>query len=61
MTKRNMIKVKGKSRYVERDAKGRFVDVTNVHDSISADMRKRTRKKVKPGHGHEGDLKRRKR
>lgn len=56
-----MIKVKGKSRYTERDAKGRFTDNTNIRKSIDADMRKRTRKKVKPGHGHEGDLKRRKR
>ncbi len=59
MSRRTIIQLGSKQRYAERDAQGRFVDITNVGDSIRADQRRRTRKKVKPGHGHEGDLKRR--
>lgn len=58
MPKRQRIKVRGKSRYVERDKKGRFTDITNIKKSIQADMRKKTRKKVKRGYGHLGDVKR---
>lgn len=61
MSKRDVITIQGKSHYAQRDARGRFIDITNVGDSIQADRRKRTRKHVKPGHGHEGDLPRRKR
>jgi len=59
MSKRDIINKKGKKgkAYAERDKKGRFVDITNIGDSIHADMRKKNAKKVKPGHGHEGDLK----
>ncbi|MDD5551861.1 MAG: hypothetical protein PHI88_01725 [Candidatus Pacebacteria bacterium] len=57
MPKRQRIKVKGKCRYVERDKKGRFKDNTNIRKSICADMRKKTRKKVKRGYGHLGDVK----
>ena len=57
MPKRQRIKVRGKSRYVERDKKGRFTDITNIRKSIRADMRKKTRKKVKRGYGHLGDVK----
>lgn len=61
MSKRDVIRIQGTSHYAQRDAQGRFVDITNVGDSIQADRRRRTRTKVKPGHGHEGDLPRRKR
>ena len=57
MSKRTIIKRNGKSLYAERDKKGRFVDITNIGKSIRADARKKSTKKVKPGHGHEGDLK----
>ena len=60
MSKRDIIKIKGKSYYAERDKKGRFVDITNIGKSLHVDSRKRTSKYVKPSHGHEGDLKRRK-
>jgi len=30
MSKRDIIKIKGKSYYAERDKKGRFVDNTNI-------------------------------
>lgn len=61
MSKRDVITIGTKSHYAQRDARGRFVDITNVGDSIRVDRRRRTRKRVKPGHGHEGDLPRRKR
>ncbi len=60
MLKRQRIKIHKKFYYVERDSKGRFTDITAINRSINADSRKKTRKKVKPGYGHIGDLKRRK-
>lgn len=57
MSKRTIIKRGGKSLYAERDKKGRFTDITNIGKSIRADARKKSAKKAKPGHGHEGDLK----
>ncbi|OGD63131.1 hypothetical protein A2215_01540 [Candidatus Berkelbacteria bacterium RIFOXYA2_FULL_43_10] len=58
MSKRDVIKIGKKSYYAERNKKGQFVDVTNIGKSIKADSKKKTSKTVKPGHGHEGDLKR---
>lgn len=60
MSKRDIIKPHGKSFYAERDARGRFVGITNIGKSIALDSRKKAKKIVKPGHGHEGDLKPRK-
>lgn len=57
MPKRQRIKIKGKSYYAERDKKGKFTDITNIQKSIKADSRKKTRKKVKRGYGHLGDVK----
>lgn len=56
MSTRQKIKVRGKFRYIERGKDGRFKDNTNIYKSIKADSRKKARR-VKPGHGHEGDLK----
>jgi hypothetical protein len=56
MSKRTIVKHK-KSYYAERDAKGRFVSFSNIGKSIAEDSRTKAKKKVKPGHGHEGDLK----
>ena len=60
MSKRDMIKIQGKSHYAVRDAEGKFTDITNIGKSIAEDKRTRSSKTVKPGHGHEGDLKKRK-
>ena len=60
MSKRDVIKIQGKSFYAVRDSKGRFVDITNIGKSIAEDSRVHSEKKAKPGHGHEGDLKRKK-
>ena len=60
MSKRDIVKVGGKkSSYAVRDKKGRFTDITNIGKSIAQDSRGRAKKTVKPGHGHEGDLKKR--
>lgn len=57
MSKRDIIKLGSKSFYAVRDKKGRFSDITNIGKSIAEDSRTKSKKKVKPGHGHEGDLK----
>lgn len=58
MSKRDIIKIGKKSYYAVRDKLGRFVDITSIGKSIHEDSRAKAKKKVKPGHGHEGDLKR---
>ena len=47
MSFRTKIRIGKKWYYAERDSKGRFTDITNIGDSIGADSRKKTRKKVK--------------
>jgi len=46
----------GSYMYLTRDKKGRFKNWTNIGKSINADKRTKA-KKVKPGYGHQGDLK----
>ncbi len=60
MGKRDTIKIQGKAHYVERDRKGRFANVTSIGKSILKDRKKKAKTIVKPGYGHLGDLKRRK-
>jgi len=57
MSKRDIIKIGDKSFYAVRDKDGKFADITNIGKSISEDKRTHSKKVVKPGHGHEGDLK----
>ena len=57
MSKRDIIKIGKKSHYAVRDEKGRFEDIVNIGDSIHEDTKIKAKKIVKPGHGHEGDLK----
>lgn len=57
MGKRDMIKIGDKSHYAVRNAEGEFVDITNIGKSIAEDKKTKSKKVVKPGHGHEGDLK----
>ncbi len=61
MSTRERMKIHGKSRYIERAASGRFADNTNINQSIRADARKKGATMVGRGHGHEGDLPRKKR
>lgn len=58
MSKRDVIKIGSKHYYAVRNKKGQFVDITNIGKSIKEDSRSKSKKTVKPGHGHQGDLKR---
>jgi len=60
MSKRDVIRIGKKHYYAERNSKGQFVDITNIGKSIRADSKNHSAKIVKPGHGHEGDLRRKK-
>ena len=60
MSKRDIIKIGKKDYYAVRDKKGRFTDITNIGKSIHEDTRLQAKKIVKRGHGHEGDLKKKK-
>ncbi len=56
-TKRDLVKGQRKF-YAKRDTKGRFTEVDRVDRSLAADRRKPTKRKVKAGHGDQGDQKR---
>lgn len=56
MSKRDIVDMHGKKFYAVRDKDGKFTDIANIGDSIHEDARTKAKKKVKPGHGHEGDL-----
>ena len=53
--KRTLIAPRGDKRYVRRSAKGRFKESDDVSASLSADRRKRAKKKAKRGQGDKGD------
>jgi hypothetical protein len=57
MSKRDIIKIGKKSYYAVRDKLGRFTDITNIGKSVHEDTRSKAKRTAKPGHGHEGDLK----
>ncbi|MEP6597120.1 MAG: hypothetical protein ABJA71_14300 [Ginsengibacter sp.] len=46
---------KGDKRYVRRDAKGQFTESDDVSRSLSQDVKKSAKTKVKPGFGDKGD------
>jgi hypothetical protein len=50
---------KGDKRYVRRDRLGRFHEVDDVSRSLSQDVRKKAKHRVTPGHGDEGDRRKR--
>ena len=50
----------GKS-YVERRKDGTFKKWVSIGKSLSADRRRKAKKKVRSGYGHQGDLKKRRR
>ncbi|MCX6810666.1 MAG: hypothetical protein NTY30_02950 [Candidatus Berkelbacteria bacterium] len=61
MSKRDIVKVGGKKNfYAVRDKDGKFEEIVNIGDSIHEDYRTHAKKIVKPGHGHEGDLRKKK-
>jgi hypothetical protein len=57
MSKRDIIDIGGKAHYAVRDKKGKFEDITSIGKSIAEDRKVKSKKIVKHGHGHEGDLK----
>jgi hypothetical protein len=58
MPKRELIDTGTDKRYVRRDPKGRFKESDDVSKSLSQDVRRAARTKVKPGQGDKGDQKR---
>jgi len=53
--KRTLVAPRGDKRYVRRSAKGRFKESDDVSASLSADRRKRAKRRAKPGQGDKGD------
>jgi len=53
--KRELIDTGRDKRYVKRDAEGRFKESDDVGRSLSADVRRKAKKKVKAGYGDQGD------
>ncbi len=60
MSVRSIIKVGSKKRYVTRKKDGTFATISNIAKSIKRDSKTKSKKVAKPGHGHEGDLKKKK-
>lgn len=60
MSVRSIIRLGKKKVYATRKKSGRFASISNIGKSIKRDAQKKSKKTVKPGHGHEGDLKKRK-
>jgi hypothetical protein len=54
-SKRELISPNGNKRYVRRNEKGQFKSSDDVGRSLSQDMRKHARNKVKSGQGDRGD------
>ena len=55
---RELIDTGTDKRYVRRDEKGRFVESDDVGRSLSQDIRRSAKTKVKSGQGDKGDQKR---
>ena len=54
--KRTLIEPKaGDKRYVRRNAQGQFTESDDVGKSLSQDVKKSAKTKVKPGYGDKGD------
>lgn len=57
-SKRELIDTGTDKRYVRRDEQGRFEESDDVGRSLSQDVKKSAKKKVKSGQGDRGDQKR---
>jgi hypothetical protein len=53
--KRELIDTGKDKRYVKRDVKGQFKESDDVSKSLSKDVKKAAKTKVKPGYGDQGD------
>jgi hypothetical protein len=58
-SKRELIDTGKDKRYVRRDEKGQFEDVSDVGRSLARDVKQEAKNKVKAGQGDRGDQKRR--
>jgi hypothetical protein len=56
--KRELIDTGTDKRYVRRDEEGRFKESDDVGRSLSQDVKREARTKVRPGQGDRGDQKR---
>ena len=54
-SKRELINTGTDKRFVRRGAKGRFKESDDVGRSLSADRRRKAKRKVKSGQGDKGD------
>ena len=54
-SKRELINTGTDKRFVRRGARGRFKESDDVGRSLSADRRRKAKRKVKSGHGDKGD------
>ncbi len=57
-TKRDLVKGRERKFYAKRDANGRFKSMDRVNRSLATDRPRRAKRRVKPGHGDQGDRKR---
>lgn len=57
MTKRELIDTGDDKRFVRRDSKGRFNEVTDVGKSFAADQRQHAKTPAPKGEGDKGDRK----
>src|SRR5437773_1042907 len=57
-SKRELVDTGKDKRFIRRDEKGRFDDVSDVGKSLAQDRRQDARKEVPPGQGDRGDQKR---
>ena len=53
--KRELIAPNKDKRYIKRDEKGRIKESDDQKKSLSQDVKKAAKKKVKPGYGDQGD------
>jgi len=53
--KRTLIEPNEDKRYIRRNEKGQIMESDDQGKSLSQDVKQTAKKKVKPGHGDEGD------
>lgn len=53
--KRTLIEPNGDKRYIRRNEKGQIIESDDVSKSLSQDVKKTAKTKVKPGQGDKGD------
>lgn len=54
-TKRDLVKSRTGKSFAKRTAKGRFKEMDRVKRSLGSDRRTKAKRKVKSGHGDQGD------